>query len=615
MAKEQHSFVVSMEKNCFLKDGKPFRYISGSMHYFRVPKCHWEDRLLKMRAAGLNVVESYIAWQVHESNEGQYDFSGENDLFEFLHLAQKNSLLVILRPGPFIDAERDFGGLPSWLLRKKHVELRTSKDEFFITSVKRWFSVLLPLLKPFIYRNGGPVIMIQVENEYGSYFACDKVYLELLQSFYREYLSDDIVLFSVDDGFREKELKCGSLPSIFKTVDFGPTKDVLHGFDILKKLQPKGPLVNTEYYTGWLDHWGEPHQKRPTDLVINQLELVLQQNASVNLYMFEGGTNFGFSNGAELTKEGEYKPVPTSYDYDAPLTEAGDPTEKYFALRKLISKYFELPSIPVPGPTSKSVYGKVLLTKMLNIFDALPYLLPNGAVKSLLPVTMEDLSQAYGFILYRTNLKQLNLNTKTKQILIKIDSVHDRSVIMIDQVFQCRVNRGDLVEVQIDVGTELEIFVENQGRVNYKYGSFTSLYDPKGIIGNVTVDGTVLQNWEIFPLPMNNTNIIPWHMIKSKASCPKNIPTFYHGEFSSHQANDTFLQTSEFIKGQAFVNNFNAGRYWPLMGPQETLFIPKSALSETSAGNTVVLFEIDGLVQDKEIFVQFVSKPIWKEIF
>eukprot|EP00795_Rhopilema_esculentum_P012840 gene12840-3585_t len=611
MASNQRSFTIDKDNNCFCKDGKPFRYISGSMHYFRVPRCHWNDRLMKIRAAGLNVVESYIAWHVHEQTPGQYDFSGENDIFEFIKLAQKNGLLVILRPGPFIDAERDFGGLPWWLLKKKDIKLRTSKDEFFIKAVQDWYAVLLPKLRPFVYCNGGPVVMLQIENEYGSYFACDKDYLEQLQQFYTKYLESSVILFSVDDGFRENELKCGSLPTTFRTVDFGPTKDVAHGFDILRKLQPKGPLVNTEYYTGWLDHWGEPHQKRATELVVDQLDIVLQQNASVNLYMFEGGTNFGFTNGAELMKDGEFQPEPTSYDYDAPLSEAGDPTEKYFALRKLISKYLEIPQMPVPGPTPKVAYGKVSLPKMITIFDALPYLTPDGPVKSQYPKSMEDLDQSYGFILYRTKIISSDLsNTMT----IKIDALRDRSVIMVDKVLQCRLNRGDNIQAGIKSGQELDILVENQGRVNYKYGSFTSLYDPKGIIGNVTLNGEILENWEIFPLPLNNTARIPWESIETNSHDTNGIPSFYFGEFSANEVNDTFMKTSLFTKGQAFVNNFNIGRYWTPMGPQQTLFVPLSAIKKVPEMNRVMLFEVDGLIKDPtEAFIEFVDKPIWKD--
>ncbi|CAI9584524.1 unnamed protein product [Staurois parvus] len=287
-----------MSRDCFLKDGKCFRYISGSIHYFRVPPVYWKDRLLKMYMTGLNAVQVYVPWNFHEPQPGMFNFEGERDLERFLNLTVELGLLVILRPGPYICAEWDMGGLPAWLLYKKDIALRTS-DPDYLKAVDSWLSVLLPKIQPRLYSNGGNIISVQVENEYGSFHACDYSYLRHLLTIFRLYLGDDVVLFTTD-GNSNIELRCGTLQGLLATVDFGPGDNATNAFELLRRVQPQGPLVNSEYYTGWLDYWGEKHASSSAEQVSRGLQNILEAGASVNMYMFEGGTNF-LATGMALT--------------------------------------------------------------------------------------------------------------------------------------------------------------------------------------------------------------------------------------------------------------------------------------------------------------------------
>ncbi|NXR79253.1 BGAL galactosidase, partial [Pycnonotus jocosus] len=353
----ERSFEIDYDSNCFVKDGKPFRYISGSIHYSRVPSYYWKDRLLKMKMAGLDAIQTYVPWNYHEPRMGTYDFFGGRDLEYFLQLANDTGLLVILRAGPYICAEWDMGGLPAWLLEKKSIVLRSS-DSDYLEAVERWMGVLLPKMRPYLYQNGGPIIMVQVENEYGSYFACDYNYLRFLLKLFRQHLGDEVVLFTTD-GASQFHLKCGALQGLYATVDFAPGGNVTAAFLAQRSSEPKGPLVNSEFYTGWLDHWGHRHSVVPAETIAKTLNEILARGANVNLYMFIGGTNFAYWNGANMP----YMPQPTSYDYDAPLSEAGDLTEKYFVLRKVIGMYKQLPEGLIPPTTPKFAYGKVRLQK------------------------------------------------------------------------------------------------------------------------------------------------------------------------------------------------------------------------------------------------------------
>lgn len=560
------------------------------MHYARVPSAYWSDRLKKMREAGLNAVQTYVPWNFHETVPGQFNFTGDKDLGAFLRAAQDAGLLVILRAGPYICGEWDMGGLPSWLLRNKGIALRTS-DPVYLKYVDRWMSNLLPLVSAYLYDNGGPIITVQVENEYGSYYACDRNYLEHLNSVFRQYLGPDVVLFTTD-GAGDNYLKCGTLiPSLYATVDFGITSDPAQHFKAQRDYEPKGPLVNSEFYTGWLDHWGEPHQTRNSVEVASTLNLILQLNASVNMYMFEGGTNFAFWNGANAGSI--YQPQPTSYDYNAPLTEAGDPWEKYVLISNVISSYSPSKPIPyTPLTSQKGAYGTVYMTAAVGLFDA-PQLVMNQVTADM-PVTMEYLNQSFGFVIYSTKLPQ---ELRGKAIgNLTISGLHDRGVVYIDGVLQGIGMRVDPVRSDVTVSVSvpssaanLDIVVENMGRINY--GSLIN--DSKGILGTVELDGKKLTQWVSKSIPLNDTALIPFQPLNG-TSQPPNTTVFFRGTFRfDGQTYDTFLNVSGWSKGVAFVNGYNIGRYWPVEGPQKTLYVPGTYLRSTNELNELILFEID----------------------
>uniref|UniRef100_A0A8I3W8P7 Beta-galactosidase n=1 Tax=Callithrix jacchus TaxID=9483 RepID=A0A8I3W8P7_CALJA len=571
----QRMFEIDYSQDRFFKDGQPFRYISGSIHYSRVPRFYWKDRLLKMKMAGLNTIQTYVPWNFHEPYPGQYQFSEEHDVEYFLRLAHELGLLVVLRPGPYICAEWEMGGLPAWLLEKESILLRSS-DPDYLAAVDKWLGVLLPKMKPLLYQNGGPVITVQVENEYGSYFACDFDYLRFLQKRFRHHLGDDVVLFTTD-GAHEKFLRCGALQGLYATVDFGTGSNVTDAFQTQRKCEPKGPLINSEFYTGWLDHWGQPHSTIKTEAVASSLHDILAHGASVNLYMFIGGTNFAYWNGANSP----YAAQPTSYDYDAPLSEAGDLTEKYFALRDVIRKFEKVPEGPIPPSTPKFAYGKVTLGKLKTVEAALDILCPSGPIKSLYPLTFIQVKQYYGFVLYRTTLPQDC--SDSAPLSSPLNGVHDRAYVAVDG----------------------------------------------GLVSNLTLGSKILTGWTIFPLHTEDavrSHLGGWGHHDSgrhdkawaHSSSNYTLPGFYVGNFSIPSGipdlpQDTFIQFPGWTKGQVWINGFNLGRYWPARGPQLTLFVPQHILL-TSAPNTITVLELERAPCSSEdperCAVEFVDRPV-----
>lgn len=583
------TFSVDYKHHRFSKDGKSFRYISGSIHYSRIPRAYWKDRLLKMYMAGLNAIQTYIPWNYHEESPGQYNFSGDRDLEYFLKLAQNIGLLVILRPGPYICAEWEMGGLPAWLLSKKDIVLRSS-DKDYLAAVDKWMDKLLPMVKKYIYQNGGPIITVQVENEYGSYFACDYNYLRHLTQLFRSYLGDDVVLFTTDGGSLGY-LKCGAIDGLYATVDFGPSANITAAFEAQRYVEPHGPLVNSEFYTGWLDHWGTHHVTVPADTVTKALNDILQRGANVNLYMFIGGTNFGYWNGANEP----YGAQPTSYDYDAPLTEAGDLTKKYFAIQNVIKKYRKLPEGPIPPSTPKYAYGKVDMQKMETVSDALEKISYSGPVKSMYPLTFIDLNQTFGFVLYRTTLP---VNCSTTPLSSPQNGVHDRAYVSIDGVAVGILERYKTITMNVTghAGSQLDILVENMGRINYGGG----LKDFKGLVSNMTLGGNVLTGWTMYSLNIDQA-VSKGLLKKSMSSDPPpsslSLPTFYQGRLIIPDGipdlpQDTYVKLPNWKKGQIWINGFNLGRYWPARGPQVTLFVPGTILT-TAAPNNITVLELE----------------------
>ncbi|XP_056621067.1 beta-galactosidase [Triplophysa dalaica] len=610
------SFTVDYHQNSFLKDGKPFRYISGSIHYSRVPRVYWKDRLLKMYMAGLNAIQTYVPWNFHESVPGVYDFSGDRDLGYFLQLCQDIGLLVIMRPGPYICAEWDMGGLPAWLLKKKDIVLRSS-DPDYLTAVDKWMGKLLPFLKSYLYQNGGPIITVQVENEYGSYFACDYNYMRHLASLFRSHLGEDVLLFTTD-GAGVGYLKCGSLQGLYATVDFGPGANVTAAFEAQRHAEPRGPLVNSEFYVGWLDHWGEKHSAVSTRAVVKTLNEILEMGANVNLYMFIGGTNFGYWNGANTA----YAPQPTSYDYDAPLTEAGDLTEKYFTIRDVIKMYRKIPEGIVPPSTPKFAYGPVQMKKSLTVVESLDILSLSGPVKTVYPLTFIDMNQAFGFMLYQTVLpvdcsRPIALSSP-------LNGVHDRAYISIDGNGAGILERNKVITINITgkAGSRVEVLVENMGRINYG----KTINDFKGLVFNLTLGSDVLANWTVYSLSIDEAvsqGLLP--ASSSSSSAPSGFttvpppalspPAFYSGSFNIPDGipdlpQDTYIQFPNWRKGQVWINGFNLGRYWPSRGPQVTLFVPAHLLS-TSVQNNITVLELEAApCSPGPCTVEFTDTPV-----
>ena len=607
------SFTIDYDKNEFIKDGNPFRYVSGSLHYFRVPSELWADRMSKMRAAGLNALQTYVEWNSHEPEQGKYDFSGDNDLVRFIKLAQKHDLLVLLRVGPYIDAERDMGGFPYWLLSiNPQIKLRTS-DQSYLAQVEKWFSVLLPKIKPLLYNNGGPIIMVQVENEYGSY-GCDFTYTSYLRDLINKHLDHNVVLYTTDgngDGF----LQCGKIDNVFATVDFGSGTDIVQAFKNQHNHQQFGPSVNSEYYSGWLDHWETPHSVADTKLFCNTLDKLLSLNGSVNIYVVHGGTSFGFTNGANIDND-KYEACPTSYDYDAPLNEAGDPTPKYYQMRQIISKYLPIPKVPLPQPAPKMQLTPVQMTSLNSLFSKTIANVLDDPVYSVDPLTFEQLKHNHGFVLYSTII---NVHPSDPAVL-QIPALADRAQVFVNKRYQGTLSRTqDLFELPINAkrGSQLDILVENQGRVCYG----ADINELKGITNGVKLGPNNLKNWTHYKLFDNWKATIEYignASAQNEIFTEPNVPQFYRGTFKLPNdislPLDTFLRLDGWNKGIAFLNGFNLGRYWPVVGPQITLYAPAHLFKKYPANNTLVLFELERSPYDQSnpttCTVQFVNNHV-----
>ncbi|KAF7494158.1 Beta-galactosidase [Sarcoptes scabiei] len=589
----RRTFEVDQLNKCFLKDGRPFRYVSGSIHYFRVPKPFWFDRLRKMKYGGLNAIQTYVEWSSHEPEPGQYRFDHDLDLIEFIRLANELDLLVVLRVGPYICAERDMGGYPSWLLNIPNIKIRTD-DPKYLEQVERWLSVLLPKIRPFLYRNGGPIIMVQIENEYGSY-GCNGNYTTHLRTIFDKYLRDEVVLFTTD-GNGDGYLRCGPIPNILATIDFGSKTNVSHAIETFRKHRHLGPLVNSEYYSGWLDYWEEKFIRIGSDQVIETFDEMLHNNFSVNIYMYHGGTNFDLKSGSNMAEK-IFRPMLTSYDYDAPINEAGDLTEKFFAIKSIITKHFGSESLPhdeflsISNVTNKMSISSIQMSFVGTIFDYKP-----EPIISRFPLTFEQLKLDYGFILYES---EIILNPSSPSILEIVD-LRDRAHIFVDYEMVgilSRTRKQYTLPLMINRGSKLSILVENQGRC-----SFQCFNQTKGIVGNVTINHHIVENWKIFPIYRDWNKLL--ERLKQNYSKTfslnrsMSLPSFYVGDFylpnRTEYPLDSFLKLDLWRKGIAFLNGHNLGRYWPAAGPQITLYTPSIFFKPIGIKNRLVLFELDG---------------------
>ncbi len=572
-----HTFRV--EGSQFTLDGKPFRVISGEMHYPRIPREYWRARLKMARAMGLNAITTYVFWNEHEQRPGTFDFSGNNDVAEFIREAAQEGLWVILRPGPYVCAEWEFGGYPAWLLKDPTTVIRSS-DPKFMEPATRWIMRLGKELAPLQAGNGGPIVLVQVENEYGS-FGNDHAYMEAN----RKAL--------VDAGFTKAQLYTadgpgviagGSLPDLPVGINFDGNhpNEAAKSFATLAKVRPDGPLFNSEFWAGWFDHWGGKHAHTSTETQAANLEWILEHGGSVSIYMFHGGTDFGWMNGANSSDAipKQYEPDVTSYDYDAALDESGRTTPKFFVFREIITKATGVTPPTVPEVTAPIAIAPFKLTEAASLWDNLPKPIANSA-----PLTMEDIGQPYGYMLYRAHTL-----VEGKAAGIALDP-RDYARVYADGTLVGSMDRR-LGESKVSIAEpdvryssrllHLDVLIENTGRINF---SKQLRGERKGMGQYVSINGDPIKGWKMYPLPMTD----PAAMHFSKVECTG--PCFYRGSFNVEHPADTFLDTSNLSKGQLWVNGHAMGRFWKI-GPQKTLYIPGPWLKKGS--NEVVVFDVDG---------------------
>ncbi len=562
----------------FQLDGHPYQILSGEMHYPRVPRAYWRDRFRKARAMGLNTITTYVFWNLHEPRPGVYEFSGQNDVAEYIREAQQEGLYVILRPGPYVCAEWDLGGYPSWLLKDRNLTLR-SDDPAFLGAMNRWFARLAKEVSPLLIQNGGPIIAIQVENEYGS-FGDDHAYMEAVKSaLLKSGIAAPSTLLYTADG--AEQVPNGSLPELPAVINFG-SGDAKQAFAAFKKLRPDGPFMSGEYWAGWFDHWGEHH--RTTDPASNaaEYEWMLRQGYSVSMYMFHGGTSFGWMNGAN-SNGSNYEPDTTSYDYDAPLNESGQPTAKFTAFREAITRVTGKTPPDPPSSTPARAYPVDPHPQTASLWRNLP-----KPVESDKLLTMEDLDQSYGYILYRTQLKEVNGGD------LVIDGLHDYAQIYIDQKLFGTLDRR-LGQTHLALPSQsvvrpatLDILIENTGRVN-----FTKVIraERKGITGSVTVAGSQPQHWQIYSLPMSGVANLRFSSDSCVGPCFYRFTMNVPATSADPKVEDTFLNTHGLSKGMAFLETRPLGRFWSV-GPEFSLYTPGPWLHP--GANTIIVFDLGG---------------------
>jgi len=556
---------------------KPFRVLAGAVHYFRVPRAYWEDRLLKLKACGFNAVETYIAWNMHQPTEEQFCYEDMLDIEAYLQTAQKLGLYVVLRPGPYICSEWEFGALPWWLLKKPGIRLRCH-NEPYMQAVEAFYADLMPRLAKWQITKGGPVLMMQVENEYGSY-GDDKPYLRAIENCMRSHGIDVPLITS--DGASDVMLTGGTLPHVHKTANFG--SHAKGQFEKLREFQPDGPLMCCEYWNGWFDHWTETHHSRDPKDAADSLQEILDCGASVSAYMFHGGTNFGFMNGANCPGPFNYQPTISSYDDDAPLNENGDPTQKYYLFRDILAKYHDEPLMDVPAPLPRKKYGTLSPTHCARLFDNLDAL--STPVHAAAPLTMEELDAGYGFVLYKTHVAG-----PREEMPVVLHDVRDRGHIYIDgelKGIQYRNDKEPAVTVKVPAGgCDMAVLVENMGRVNY--GSY--LMDRKGITEGIRLGQMFVYHWDQYPLTLEDLSGVKFEEKKPEFD---GTPLFMKATLTiDEEPQDTFVKIPGGKKGVIFVNGRILSRYWEV-GPQKSAYLPAPFLKKGE--NEIIVLELDGM--------------------
>lgn len=566
----QDKHVFSFDKSEFLLDGKPFQIISGELHPARIPHEYWRHRIQMVKAMGCNTVAIYIFWNYLETSPGVFDFkTGNHNMAEFIKMCQEEKMWVLLRPGPYVCGEWDFGGIPSYLLKIPDIKIR-SGDPRYMSAVTDYINHFSKEVVPLQCTNGGPILMVQVENEYGSY-GNDRKYMEDLRSL---WVKNGInVPFYTSDGATPYMLEAGSLEGAAIGLDSGSDEK---DFNEAKKQNPNVPAFSSETYPGWLTHWGEDWATPDTASLFKEIRFLLTNKKSFNFYVIHGGTNFGFTAGANAFSPVQYQPDITSYDYDAPIDEQGNATYKYYALRNLISKYvdYKIPAIPAPIPTIE--IPSIQMKAYNSVWNVLP-----KPILSVQPKPFEDYDQNQGLMLYRTKLIGHKSGTLT------ITEPHDYALVFLDGKFIDTVYRdGGKWSVKLPKTESkfpvLDILMEGMGHINFAQ----YMIDRKGITDRVTLNGMTLMNWETFPLPFDDKFV--QNVKQGNVDSSKN-GIFFKGEFNLNNVADTYIDMSNYKKGMVYVNGHNLGRYW-YIGPQQRLYCPASWLKKGK--NEIVVFDL-----------------------
>lgn len=579
----------------FLLNGKPFIVKAAEIHYPRIPRAYWEHRIKMCKALGMNTICIYIFWNIHEQQEGVFNFNGNNDIAAFCRMAQKNGMYVIVRPGPYVCAEWEMGGLPWWLLKKKDIKLR-EQDPYFMERVKIFEKKVGEQLAQLTIQNGGPIIMVQVENEYGSY-GVNKPYVSEIRDCLRDIYGKELTLFQCDWA---SNFERNGLDDLVWTMNFGTGANIDSQFKRLSELRPNAPKMCSEFWSGWFDKWGARHETRPAKDMVAGLDEMLSKGISFSLYMTHGGTSFGHWAGANSPG---FAPDVTSYDYDAPINEYGQPTPKYYELRKMMEKYSDgkkLPAIPkTPMP--------LISVPKFKFSEFSP--LRNGINKSMTSrdiKTMEELDMGWGSMIYTAALPKTGVES-----ILRIDDPHDYAQVFINDKYIGTIDRVKnekalKIPAINEEGAKLTIVVEAMGRINFG----RAIKDFKGITDKVTLNAEIggnevtwnIKNWTICTIP-DDYATTQKALSDKAAKQNRNLRTagYYRGYFNIKKVGDTFINMEAFGKGQVYVNGHALGRFWNI-GPQQTLYLPGCWLKK--GRNEVIVLDVVGAEGEPTAFCQ-----------
>lgn len=574
----------------FLLNGKPFVVKAAELHYPRIPRPYWEQRIKMCKALGMNTVCLYVFWNIHEQQEGKFDFTGNNDVAEFCRLAQRNGLYVIVRPGPYVCAEWEMGGLPWWLLKKKDIRLR-EPDPYFMERVKLFERKVGEQLASLTIQNGGPIIMVQVENEYGSYGE-NKAYVSAIRDIVRQSGFDKVTLFQCDWA---SNFEKNGLEDLVWTMNFGTGADIDQQFRRLGELRPNAPQMCSEFWSGWFDKWGARHETRPAKAMVEGIDEMLSKGISFSLYMTHGGTSFGHWAGANSPG---FAPDVTSYDYDAPINEYGQATPKYWELRRTMEKYNDGGKLPAPpkAPMPVITIPKFALTEYAPLENTMGNCIQSRDIRSF-----EDMDMGWGIADYSTALPKIPMES-----MLTLNEPHDFAQVFVDGKYIGKIDRvkneKTLMLPPVEKGAELCIRIEAMGRINFG----RAIKDYKGITKEVTISTEMdgheaswnLKNWTIVPIPDNYETAVKALSVGTETSKRTrqhaNLLTkagYYRGHFTLRKPGDTFLNMEAFGKGQVYVNGHAIGRFWNI-GPQQTLYLPGCWLKQ--GRNEVIVLDVVG---------------------